>query len=203
MTDGLGGVEQTDRSMPTLKRGFPMDYQSIFAEAIAALHAERRYRVFADLERIAGRYPYALWRNGEEAARDRRLVLQRLSRHGPERDGARRHDRSRPADGRRRRRHPQHLRHESPAGRARGRARRPPRQGSGAGLHLGLRLQRGGDLDHRQDAARLRDPLRRAEPRLDDRGRAALGRAEADLPPQRPRSSRGPPEAAEPSSGRS
>jgi 5-aminolevulinate synthase len=44
-----------------------MDYQSIFAEAIAALHAERRYRVFADLERIAGRYPYALWRNGAEA----------------------------------------------------------------------------------------------------------------------------------------
>ena len=44
-----------------------MDYQAIFAEAIAALHAERRYRVFADLERIAGRYPYALWRNGEEA----------------------------------------------------------------------------------------------------------------------------------------
>ena len=40
-----------------------MDYQAIFAEAIAALHAERRYRVFADLERIAGRYPYALWRN--------------------------------------------------------------------------------------------------------------------------------------------
>ncbi|MCP4381674.1 MAG: 5-aminolevulinate synthase [Hyphomicrobiales bacterium] len=39
-----------------------MDYQSIFAEAIAALHAEKRYRVFADLERIAGRYPYALWR---------------------------------------------------------------------------------------------------------------------------------------------
>ena len=45
-----------------------MDYQAIFAEAIAALHAERRYRVFADLERIAGRYPYALWRNGEETS---------------------------------------------------------------------------------------------------------------------------------------
>ena len=44
-----------------------MDYQSIFAEAIAALHAERRYRVFADLERIAGRFPYAIWRSGDEA----------------------------------------------------------------------------------------------------------------------------------------
>jgi 5-aminolevulinate synthase len=39
-----------------------MDYQSIFAQAIAALHAERRYRVFADLERIAGRFPTALLR---------------------------------------------------------------------------------------------------------------------------------------------
>lgn len=38
-----------------------MDYRSIFAEAIAALHAEKRYRVFADLERIAGRFPYAVW----------------------------------------------------------------------------------------------------------------------------------------------
>ena len=37
-----------------------MDYQSIFSAAIAALHAEKRYRVFADLERIAGRFPYAL-----------------------------------------------------------------------------------------------------------------------------------------------
>ncbi|MBN8997677.1 MAG: 5-aminolevulinate synthase [Rhizobiales bacterium] len=39
-----------------------MDYQSIFAQAIAALHAERRYRVFANLERIAGRFPKALLR---------------------------------------------------------------------------------------------------------------------------------------------
>jgi len=44
-----------------------MDYRSIFAEAIAALHAERRYRVFADLERIAGRFPYAIRRSGETA----------------------------------------------------------------------------------------------------------------------------------------
>jgi 5-aminolevulinate synthase len=46
-----------------------MDYQSIFAEAIAALHAEKRYRVFADLERIAGRFPMALWRS-EKGARE-------------------------------------------------------------------------------------------------------------------------------------
>ena len=40
-----------------------MDYQSIFGEAISALHAENRYRVFADLERIAGRFPRAVWRS--------------------------------------------------------------------------------------------------------------------------------------------
>jgi 5-aminolevulinate synthase len=40
-----------------------MDYQAIFNEAIAALHSERRYRVFADLERIAGRFPHAVWRS--------------------------------------------------------------------------------------------------------------------------------------------
>jgi 5-aminolevulinate synthase len=46
-----------------------MDYQSIFAEAISALHAENRYRVFADLERIAGRFPRAIWRS-EKGARE-------------------------------------------------------------------------------------------------------------------------------------
>jgi 5-aminolevulinate synthase len=38
-----------------------MDYQSLFSEAVAAIHAEKRYRVFADIERRAGRFPYALW----------------------------------------------------------------------------------------------------------------------------------------------
>ena len=38
-----------------------IDYQSHFESAIEALHAERRYRVFAELERIAGRFPAALW----------------------------------------------------------------------------------------------------------------------------------------------
>jgi 5-aminolevulinate synthase len=40
-----------------------MNYESIFAGAIEALHAEKRYRVFADLERIAGRFPTAIWRH--------------------------------------------------------------------------------------------------------------------------------------------
>lgn len=45
-----------------------MDYQAIFEKAVDALRDEKRYRVFADLERIAGRFPYAIWRaeNGLE-----------------------------------------------------------------------------------------------------------------------------------------
>ncbi|WP_062014633.1 5-aminolevulinate synthase [Aureimonas sp. AU4] len=46
-----------------------MDYHSHFEAAIEALHAEKRYRVFADLERIAGRFPVALWRH-EGASRE-------------------------------------------------------------------------------------------------------------------------------------
>ena len=38
-----------------------MDYKGFFASALNRLRDERRYRVFADLERIAGRYPHAIW----------------------------------------------------------------------------------------------------------------------------------------------
>ncbi len=44
-----------------------MDYDSIFAEAIARLKAEGRYRVFADLERRAGDFPHAVKHEGEGA----------------------------------------------------------------------------------------------------------------------------------------
>src|SRR5207302_860633 len=38
-----------------------MDYGSYFANALGRLKDERRYRVFADLERLAGRFPRAIW----------------------------------------------------------------------------------------------------------------------------------------------
>src|SRR5438477_67911 len=38
-----------------------MDYSKFFSAALDRLHDERRYRVFADLERIAGRFPHAVW----------------------------------------------------------------------------------------------------------------------------------------------
>jgi 5-aminolevulinate synthase len=38
-----------------------MDYRGYFRAAIERLQSERRYRVFADLERIAGRFPHARW----------------------------------------------------------------------------------------------------------------------------------------------
>jgi len=46
-----------------------MDYQAHFAQALAKLQDERRYRVFADLERHAGRFPRATW-HSPHGARD-------------------------------------------------------------------------------------------------------------------------------------
>jgi 5-aminolevulinate synthase len=46
-----------------------MNYDDFFASALDRLRTERRYRVFADLERIAGRFPHARW-HSSEGARD-------------------------------------------------------------------------------------------------------------------------------------
>jgi 5-aminolevulinate synthase len=49
-----------------------MDYDAYFLRALGRLRDERRYRVFADLERIAGRYPHAVWHS---AAGPRSVVI--------------------------------------------------------------------------------------------------------------------------------
>ena len=40
-----------------------MDYRNVFEGAVESLKTEQRYRVFADLERIAGRFPHAIHRS--------------------------------------------------------------------------------------------------------------------------------------------
>jgi 5-aminolevulinate synthase len=44
-----------------------MDYSQFFRTALDRLHDERRYRVFADLERLAGRFPHAVWHSPKGA----------------------------------------------------------------------------------------------------------------------------------------
>jgi 5-aminolevulinic acid synthase len=47
-----------------------MDYRGIFEDAVDTLRAEKRYRVFADLERIAGSFPRAIYRDDSDNARE-------------------------------------------------------------------------------------------------------------------------------------
>jgi 5-aminolevulinate synthase len=47
-----------------------MDYSRFFTEATDRLREERRYRVFAPLERSAARFPRALWRRNETEKRE-------------------------------------------------------------------------------------------------------------------------------------
>jgi 5-aminolevulinate synthase len=44
------------------RQGGAVIHDQLLAEALARLHAEGRYRVFADLERHCGRFPLATWR---------------------------------------------------------------------------------------------------------------------------------------------
>src|SRR4051812_2415482 len=56
----ISGSCQTSKRRPG-KAWIAMKYDGFFADALSRLRDERRYRVFADLERVAGRFPHALW----------------------------------------------------------------------------------------------------------------------------------------------
>ena len=52
------------------KRVEQMDYRGFFEDAVDALRQEKRYRVFADLERIAGQFPRAIYRDAADNQRE-------------------------------------------------------------------------------------------------------------------------------------
>ena len=88
-----------------------MTYDHFFSAALARLQEERRYRVFADIERIAERFPHATWRSPNGP---RPVVIWCSNDYlgmGQHPEGARRHGRKREPHGRWRRRHAQHFRH--------------------------------------------------------------------------------------------
>ena len=75
---GDGGVDETGVSngrarfeRPSVRPAGPRtDYDGHFRAALDRLHSERRYRVFADIERISGRFPQATWRRPEGGSRE-------------------------------------------------------------------------------------------------------------------------------------
>jgi 5-aminolevulinate synthase len=62
ISDTKQGAGQRFDQDSTAGRQGRADYESHFRTALDRLHGERRYRVFADIERIAGRFPTAHWR---------------------------------------------------------------------------------------------------------------------------------------------
>jgi 5-aminolevulinate synthase len=56
------GLDTTQAIRAQVGKGsFSMNYDAFFSDALARLRDERRYRIFADLERLAGRFPHAVW----------------------------------------------------------------------------------------------------------------------------------------------
>ncbi len=60
-----------------------MDFEARFRAQLDDLKSEGNYRVFADLERICGKFPKVREPRRHRAGGGDGLVLQRLSRHGP------------------------------------------------------------------------------------------------------------------------
>ena len=166
-------------------------YHRYFQLALEQLQAERRYRVFADIERLAGRFPPAIW-HGPDGPRPITVWCSNdylgMGQH-PDvmRAMAETAGGSAPA----------------PAGPATSRATATPSsalEAELADLHgkeaalvftSGYVSNQTGIATHREADPELPDPLGRAQPQLDDRGRAPVRLRQGDLPPQRPRPSGG------------
>ena len=111
----------------------------IFRTAIDRLHDEGRYRVFIDILRTKGNYPNARCFAGHNGPKPITVWCSNdYLGMGQHPDGGRGDGRGAARRRRRLGRHPQHLRQHPLSCRARGRARRPSRQGRRAAVHLGL-----------------------------------------------------------------
>jgi hypothetical protein len=167
-----------------------MIYDHFLSAALARLLAERRYRVFADLERMAGRFPHATL-HSPDGPRPVMIWCSNdylgMGRH-PRVFGAMVGTAIRmgagvgalaifPAPTIRW----SNWSASSPTCTARRRRWSSPRGTSPTNGHP----------DHRQAASKLRDSLGRLEPQFDDRERAARRRGKEDLAPQRPWPPRG------------
>jgi 7-keto-8-aminopelargonate synthetase-like enzyme len=91
-----------------------MIYDQFFADSLKRLHDEQRYRVFIEIERIAGQCPFAIWRSPSEP---RKIVMWCSNDYlGMSQQGHRSIDRDGEKDRDRRRRHPQYRRHKFSTG---------------------------------------------------------------------------------------
>ena len=148
-----------------------MDYRGIFEDAVDTLRAEKRYRVFADLERVAGQFPRAIYRDESDNMWDITIWCSNdylgMGQHAKVIAAM-----------------------QDTAGKL-GVGSGGTRNISGTNRPL-VELERSlADL-HRKEAAlvftsgfaRLRHLLGPAQSRLDDPGRAPIGHAEGHLPPQ-------------------
>jgi 5-aminolevulinate synthase len=65
-------VQPFVRFCEAIKEAGKVDYDDLFNASLLRLREEQRYRVFADIERVAGEYPHAIWHS---AAGPRKIVL--------------------------------------------------------------------------------------------------------------------------------